>query len=536
MSDGTRAPEASRSEQAPLPAVDEEAAPADLARPAAEPAAPERLVTVETDRFVAVITSAGGRLKSYQLKHYRTTVDPNSSYQELVLPTADGESPFGLELRGTRTAAPAGAEDPTRGLVTASDSGAAYEVDAPAAIRLNGEEAGDVRLSWHGPHGVVHKNFRFTGNRYDFSVQVGVDQVAGPYREVAVTWEVPKNGKAPGSHELLFDHAVYLAEGEFSNILFHSSDLLEGISFPEPGVKLNGDLSWTAIAGRHFLAAMVPENAADARLWLKEREDIVQAKVLFPIKTGSMWDLRLYVGPKEVAALESVGHRLERTIDLGWFGFIGFPLLWALRFSHSFTGNYGLDIILLTVVIKILFLPLTQKSFETMRAMQKLQPQLAKLREQYKDDQETMNKEMMEMYRRHKVNPFGGCVPMLLQFPVFIGLYQALMNAIELRHAPFALWIDDLSAPDRLGSIPIPFVDPAGIPVLTVLMGASMLAQQWMTPPAGDPAQQRVMMLMPLLFTFVFVNFPSGLVLYWLVNNVLTIAQQYYITRSPAAA
>jgi YidC/Oxa1 family membrane protein insertase len=147
-----------------------------------------------------------------------------------------------------------------------------------------------------------------------------------------------------------------------------------------------------------------------------------------------------------------------------------------------------------------------------------------------------MNKEMIELYQRHKVNPFGGCVPMLLQFPVFIGLYQALMNAIELRHAPFMLWIDDLSAPDRLGSIPLPFVDQPGIPVLTVFMGASMLAQQWMTPPAGDPAQQRVMMLMPLLFTFVFVNFPSGLVLYWLVNNVLTIAQQYYISRPTATA
>jgi YidC/Oxa1 family membrane protein insertase len=143
---------------------------------------------------------------------------------------------------------------------------------------------------------------------------------------------------------------------------------------------------------------------------------------------------------------------------------------------------------------------------------------------------------MMELYRRHKVNPFGGCVPMLLQFPVFIGLYQALMNAVELRHAPFFLWIDDLSAPDRLGSIQLPFVDQAGIPVLTVFMGASMLAQQWMTPAAGDPAQQRVMMLMPLIFTFVFVNFPSGLVLYWLVNNVLTIAQQYSINRPSAAA
>ena len=143
-----------------------------------------------------------------------------------------------------------------------------------------------------------------------------------------------------------------------------------------------------------------------------------------------------------------------------------------------------------------------------------------------------MNKEIMELYRRHKVNPLGGCLPMVLQIPVFIGLYQALLNAVELRHAPFLWWINDLSAPDRLGSVQLPFVQQPGVPVLTLLMGASMFAQQWMTPAAGDPAQQRMMMVMPLMFTFMFVNFPSGLALYWLVNNLLTIAQQYYINRT----
>ena len=183
------------------------------------------------------------------------------------------------------------------------------------------------------------------------------------------------------------------------------------------------------------------------------------------------------------------------------------------------------------MVIKVLFIPLTQQSFESMRAMQKLQPQMAKIRERFKDKPDEMNKEIMELYRRHKVNPLGGCLPMVLQIPVFIGLYQALLNAIELRHAPFICWITDLSAPDRLGSIQLPFVEHPGIPVLTLLMGVSMFVQQWMTPPAADPAQQRVMMIMPLMFTFMFINFPSGLALYWLVNNVLTIAQQYTMNR-----
>ena len=168
-----------------------------------------------------------------------------------------------------------------------------------------------------------------------------------------------------------------------------------------------------------------------------------------------------------------------------------------------------------------------------MRAMQKLQPQMAKIREKFKDEPETMNKEIMELYRRHKVNPLGGCLPMVLQIPVFIGLYSALLNAVELRHAPFMLWINDLSAPDRLGhdAAAVRGSTP-GIPVLTLLMGVSMFLQQWMTPSAGDPQQQQVMMIMPLMFTFMFVNFPAGLALYWLVNNVLTIAQQYYINRT----
>jgi YidC/Oxa1 family membrane protein insertase len=178
------------------------------------------------------------------------------------------------------------------------------------------------------------------------------------------------------------------------------------------------------------------------------------------------------------------------------------------------------------VLIKLAFIPLTQKSLTSMKEMQKLQPQMAKIREKFKDDREKLNKEMMELYKRHRVNPLGGCLPMLLQFPVFIGLYQALLNAVELRHARFALWINDLSAPDRL------MISGVGIPVLTILMGASMLLQQWMTPSAGDPTQKTMMLILPVVFTFMFINFPSGLVLYWLVNNLLSVGQQYYVTKA----
>jgi YidC/Oxa1 family membrane protein insertase len=531
LSDGRPSAErAADTQQAPLlPAEDTakspEAREEDTRR---QPAAPEQLVTIETDRFDAVLSSVGGRIKAFHLKGYRTSVDPNSSFQDLIVPNSNLDFPFGVELRGRGGSGPAG------NLVTVSDSDAAYTVEGPAELRLQGEETGRIALVWPGPFGSIRKTFEFSGAAHDISVNIEVSGAPLPYSEAAVTWEIPSEGRLHGTSEVLFDHTVFMANGKFVTDTFDSSELEEGKFVPEPGEQPT-ELAWAGLAGRHFLVALMPADTSGINLWLKKRDRDVTAKLLYPLQEGHLEErLSLYIGAKDVATLEQVGHRLERTIDLGYFSFIGFPLLWAMRLSHTLTGNYGIDIILLTVVIKILFLPLTQKSFETMRAMQKLQPQMAKLREQHKDDQEALNKEMMELYRRHKVNPFGGCVPMLLQFPVFIGLYQALMNAVELRHAPFFLWIDDLSAPDRLGSIQLPFVEHAGIPVLTVFMGASMLAQQWMTPPAGDPAQQRVMMLMPLLFTFVFVNFPSGLVLYWLVNNVLTIAQQYYISRSSA--
>jgi YidC/Oxa1 family membrane protein insertase len=259
---------------------------------------------------------------------------------------------------------------------------------------------------------------------------------------------------------------------------------------------------------------------------LSAKEGTVATKLAIPWNRQPIF-YTVYVGPKEFSALNAVNPSLDRAIDFGWSHFIARPLLSLLRLSHSVTGNYGIDIILLTVLVKLIFFPLSLKSFKSMAEMQKLQPQLEQLRAQYQNDREALNREMMEMYRRHKINPLGGCLPLLVQFPVFIGLYQALMMAIELRQAPFFGWIQDLSQPDRLGTFALPFVDPPGVPVLTILMGGTMIMQQAMTPMPGDPVQQKMMMLMPIIFTIMFVNFPAGLVLYWLVNNVLSIAQQY---------
>jgi YidC/Oxa1 family membrane protein insertase len=253
----------------------------------------------------------------------------------------------------------------------------------------------------------------------------------------------------------------------------------------------------------------------------------------FQIQSGQQksFKLRLYLGPKELSQLNAAGYDLARAADYGWFDFLARPLLYVLKWFYKYTLNYGVAIILLTVVIKILFWPLTHKSYKSMQAMKKLQPKMAKLREKHKDNREKLNEEMMALYRAHKVNPLGGCLPMVLQIPVFFALYRMLYSSVDLLHQPFALWINDLTAPDRLDiGFQLPYLG-AGLPVLTLLMGASMFIQQKMTPTTGDPRQEKMMLMMPVVFTVFFINFPSGLVLYWLVNNVLSIVQQYLINR-----
>jgi YidC/Oxa1 family membrane protein insertase len=297
------------------------------------------------------------------------------------------------------------------------------------------------------------------------------------------------------------------------------------------GLEFSGNVAWEGFGHTYFFAALLPENGAQHRVAVRQSGPALVSTISGPPSpTADIHAYTVFFGPKELETLKAVGRGLDRSIDFGYFGFISVPFLYALHFFHRFTGSYGMDIILLTVVIKLLMAPLTHKSFVSMKQMQKLQPQMERLKDKYKNDKEKLNKEIMELYRRNGVNPLGGCLPMVLQFPVFIGLYNALSTPIELRHAPF-LWIKDLSRPDWES---LPFTIGGwhlGIPVLTILMGASMFIQQWMTPTAGDPNQRKLMLMMPLMFTFMFVSFPAGLTVYWLVNNILTIAQQYWINR-----
>lgn len=501
-------------EEAPPP-IAEQARPAPPAA-AGGPVAPAqppaglvegRDVVIETELYRAVFTTAGARLKSLQLKRYRTTVQPDSPPLELILKPAVEDLPLGVELRGAQTV---------------SDGNVAYQADRER-IDITGSSIVELTFRGELAGASISKRLTVSGDRYLFGVDIGVQPPPPGFSELAISWHEGIAVQGTPAHEIIFDTVVALQGPKLHREPF---DKLAA------GSLLESNIAWVAFSGHYFLAAMVPraEPENPLRVFMKRREQAALTQLLLP--PGQFTShLDLYLGPKDVDVLEEAGHSLRRAVDLGWFTFVALPLLHALRLSNRLTGNYGIDIILLTVVIKILFIPLTQKSLKSMREMQKLQPQMAAIRERHKDKPQDMNREIMELYRRHKVNPFGGCLPMVLQIPVFIGLYQALANAVELRHAPFAGWINDLSAPDRLGSVQLPFVHQPGFPVLTLLMGGSMFVQQWMTPSTADPDQQRVMLIMPVLFTFMFINFPSGLTLYWLVNNILTIAQQYVMNR-----
>jgi YidC/Oxa1 family membrane protein insertase len=307
----------------------------------------------------------------------------------------------------------------------------------------------------------------------------------------------------------------------------------------EGPVVLQGKVSWTGFVDNYFMTSVVPVTGNAVTVTLQGSEKQVRTLISEGIQAigpneAKSFAYTLYFGPKKLQILEEAGNELAKSVDFGWFDVLAKPMLWLLNFFYQYSGNYGIAIILLTVLIKLVFWPITQKGMNSMKNMQKLQPKIAKLRERYKGDPAQMNQEMMTLYKTYKVNPVGGCLPMLIQIPFFFALYQVLLASIELRHAPFMLWIHDLSAPDRLWiGFDIPYLH--GLPILTLLMGASMYLQQKMTPTTADPMQARIMQFLPIVFTVMFINFASGLVLYWLINNLLSILQQYLINRKNKA-
>lgn len=492
--------------------VEIKSAPATPATPAAPH--PARDVVVTTPLYRAVFTEQGARLKSFQLLNYRERVGPDSPPKELVCIQNPADLPLGLDLLKPPL-------DTSRALFTASSL--RLDLNRPQAPQAEG-----LSFELTDPSGVrLIKRFEFRPDLYRIDLAVRVQNLSGQALEAEPALNLVSGPFS--SDDGYYRQAAVMVGGEVETE--KAGDL-------EQPKLIRGNVRWAAYDEPFFVAALAPAPGEPVNVRLASQGALVSESLISPpSKVGPgqerTYRYSLYYGPKELAILTAQGLELEKVIHYGWFDIIAKPLLVVLKWIHGFVHNWGLAIIVLTVLIKLAFWPLSQKSYRSMKEMQKLQPKLAALKEKHKGDTTKLNQEMLTLYRTYKVNPMGGCLPMLAQIPVFIALYQALQYSIELRHAPFLLWINDLSAPDRLAvGFDIPYV--GGLPVLTLLMGASMWLQQKMTPVTGDPAQAKMMQLLPLVFTFMFIYFPAGLVLYWLVNNILSIGQQYYINRTLA--
>ncbi|MBF0155156.1 MAG: membrane protein insertase YidC [Magnetococcales bacterium] len=306
-----------------------------------------------------------------------------------------------------------------------------------------------------------------------------------------------------------------------SRVQFDYEELSKGDRFEE---SVGG---WAGFSDKYFLASMTDAEGRERRKFYfdfdapNHRVGMVTPSQAIGGNESRSFQTRLFIGPKAIQVLTAQNMHLERSIDYGWFHFLAEPLVQLLLLFNQFVHNFGVAIILLTVVIKLLFFPLANKSYRSMSAMKKLQPKVDGLRKLYGDDKQRLNQEMMKLYQDNKVNPLGGCLPIVVQIPVFFALYKVLFLSVEMRHAPFMLWIQDLSDKD-------PYY------VMPILMGISMVVQSRLNPAPADPIQAKIMMFLPIIFTVMFLTFPSGLVLYWLVNNVLSILQQGYIMKQTA--
>jgi YidC/Oxa1 family membrane protein insertase len=463
--------------------------------------APAREVVVDTDQYRAVLSTQGARLVSMELKAYRATSASDSGPVQLV----KAPSPRYATLRTTGSEA----------LALAGD--APYTLDTDRS-RIEVGTGTDTRLTFRHvtSSGVeILKSFTFHGDRYTVDTTLNLRNTGNAALRGGLDLALVQQWDESQKDSYSFAGPAVLADDKLHQV--EVSDL------QKEAKTFDKNLIWSSLQSKYFMAAVVPLDQAADKLRFSLNGDLLESVLTMPaitLQPGEQrrFDYLLFFGPKDTDQLKAADHRLDEAVHFGFFDLLAKPLLHVLLFFYGYLKNYGVAIILLTVIIKLLFWPLTHKSYASMKAMQKLQPEMQKVRDKFKNDKERLNKELMELYKKHSVNPLGGCLPMLVQIPVFFALYKVLLDSIALRQAPFMFWLTDLSAKDPYYITPL-------------LMGASMFVQQKMTPTTADPMQAKIFMFMPVVFTFLFLNFPSGLVIYWLVNNLLTIGQQYFINR-----
>jgi YidC/Oxa1 family membrane protein insertase len=477
-----------------------------------------RIIKIKTPYYSIDINEKGAAVTSVVLSKYKETIDPGSPDKELI--------PKEVE-KGTVVTSFTGQMVPDlENAIFSSD------IKSESIELYEGKK--DIRFYWRSEKGIiVEKIYSFSSDTYMIGLVVNV---------INDSSEPIKDSLAVSLNSYYSDTKSVVGFEGPSALLNNSLEQIPLGDIEKKGLY-TGNLKWISVQDRYFMSSLIPKTPTETsmRLVLKDKgfleaQYINQQKEIQPGAQDKV-EFNLYFGPKSLKLLKSLGYDLNLAVNFGWFDFLAKPFLYFMNFLYGFIPNYGVAIILLTIATKIIFWPLGTKSYKSMNEMKKIQPLLAEIKEKYGNDKKRMNEEVMGLYRTYKINPMGGCLPMLAQIPVFFALYRMLYETIELRHAPFLLWIKDLSAPDRLlhFSFSIPFMEPPyGIPVLTIIMGITMFIQQKMTPAVGDPTQAKMMMILPIVFTVIFVNFSAGLVLYWLINNVLSILQQYIISRKTA--
>jgi len=493
---------------------------------------PQRDIKVETENYIAVFSTRGAALKSFQLKKYhqecekcvkdiwpiikntlfgKKEASQEKSSQLIELVAVKENMPYPLALTFPESMPE----------ITADSI---YTVNGTALDMVKDQDEQRLVFSRKSSDGInVEKIYTFHPENYSITLDVTVSNNTGssisqiPY----LNWyEYVDPAQKVDS---------YSKEGP---VAYVSKSIKRKKSADIAKEEMMGPgVSWGGFERKYFMAIMIPQNPSITSIHMSRDADNMIAvnlkgeKNIIPPSQSGSFKYNLFIGPKDYSMLKKQGLSLEEAIEFESFipglKWLSIGLLIFIKFLHQFVANYGIAIIILTILIKILFWPLGNISYKSMKEMQKIQPKITALREKYKNDQAKLGQETMALYKAHKVNPFGGCLPILIQIPVFIGLYNTLLYAIELRHSPLFWWIQDLSAKDPYYITPI-------------VMGATQFIQQKMTPTMGDPMQAKIMLAMPIVFTFIFLNFPSGLVIYWLLNNIISIGQQIYINKNLA--
>jgi YidC/Oxa1 family membrane protein insertase len=465
-------------------------------------------INVQTDLFKADIDTVGGDLRRLELTQHRAT---DSTGKNFVL-LDDSAAPVLYVAQSGLI----GADLPTHKTPFTSTA-SNYQLQP-------GSDTLQVRLTWQGNDAQVDKIYTFHRGSYAIDVSYEIHNHGATAIQASVYYQIVHDTESNQGSRMMptFTGGAYFTEADKYKKLSFKDMAKANLS------KITKD-GWVGLVQHYFVGAWIPQQGLTREFYTKQLDEKIYSigtvSSLGTIAPGATQTVhaKLYAGPQTHKDLLATAPGLEYTVDYGWLTVIATPLFWVLSAIDRMVHNWGVAIILLTVLIKLAFYPLSAASYRSMAHMREMAPRLQRLKEQYGDDRQKLQQAMMELYKTEKINPMGGCLPILVQIPVFISLYWVLLGTVELRHAPFMLWIHDLSA-----------IDPYY--VLPLLMGATMIIQTRLNPTPPDPIQAKVMMIMPVVFSVFFFFFPAGLVLYWLVNNILSIAQQWHINRSTERA